>query len=163
MNSFGAENLSVTQTIQLILAPGVMINACGLLLLGIGNKFSSVLNRIRILNDEKRRLQLRAGEPDYSTPENQRVESIVRQLHGLLKRAQWIRNAISCYFISVGLFVLTSLLIGADFFLQVPYLKDVIICVFLSGMLVVFLGVVFGVLDTLKGYDIVKFEVQVDE
>ena len=62
MNSFGAENLSVTQTIQLILAPGVMINACGLLLLGIGNKFSSVLNRIRILNDEKRRLHMRAGD-----------------------------------------------------------------------------------------------------
>ena len=44
-----------------------------------------------------------------------------------------------------------------------PYLKDVIIMVFLFGMIVVFLGVVFGVLDTMKGYDIVKFEVQVDE
>jgi polyferredoxin len=163
MNSFMTENLSVTQTIQLILAPGVMINACGLLLLSIGNKFSSVLNRIRILNDEKRRLIVRAAEPDYSTLENQRVESIERQLHGLLKRARWIRNAVSCYFVSVGLFVLTSLLIGADFFLQMPHLKDVIIVVFLFGMIVVFLGVVFGVLDTMKGYDIVKFEVQVDE
>ena len=60
----------------MILAPGVMINACGLLLLGIGNKFSSVLNRIRVLNDEKRHLLLRAAEPDYSTSENQRFESI---------------------------------------------------------------------------------------
>ena len=58
---------------------------------------------------------------------------------------------------------MTSLLIGADFFLQMPHLKDVIIVVFLIGMIVVFLGVVFGVLDTMKGYDIVKFEVQVDE
>jgi len=30
-----SENLSVIQAIQLILAPGVMISACGLLLLGI--------------------------------------------------------------------------------------------------------------------------------
>jgi hypothetical protein len=157
------DNLSVTQTIQLILAPGVMINACGLLLLGIGNKFSSVLNRIRVLNDEKRRLTLRAAEPDFSPLETQRVESIARQLNGLLRRARWLRNAVACYFISVGLFVLTSLLIGADFFMQMPYFKDIIIGVFLCGMVVVFLGVVFGVLDTIKGYDIVKFEVQVDE
>jgi len=34
---------------------------------------------------------------------------------------------------------------------------------FLSGMVVVFVGVIFGVRDTMKGYNIVKFEVQVDE
>ena len=44
--------ISVIQIIQLILAPAVMINACGLLLLATSSKYSSVLNRIRLLNDE---------------------------------------------------------------------------------------------------------------
>jgi len=43
------------KTIQLMLAPAVMISACGLLLLGISNKYSSITNRLRILNEERRR------------------------------------------------------------------------------------------------------------
>ncbi len=155
--------LTVTQTIELILAPGVMINACGLLLLGISNKFSSVLNRIRALTDEQRRLAEHAGERELTLLERQRVESIAHQIKDLLSRAQFIRNAVTCYFTGVGLFVGTSLLIGADFFIRILNLKDVIIIVFLSGMVVVFAGVIFGVRDTFKGFDIVKFEVKVDE
>jgi hypothetical protein len=157
------ENLSVIQAIQLILAPGVMINACGLLLLGISNKFSSVLNRIRALTEEKRRLILNAAEREFHPAENQRIESIARQVAGLLNRARVIRNAIFCYLASVGLFVGTSLLIGVDYFLPTLQLRYLILGSFLSGMITVFLGVIFGVLDTMKGFNIVKFEVQVDE
>ncbi len=155
--------LTVTQTIELILAPGVMINACGLLLLGISNKFSNVLNRIRALTDEQRRLAERSAKGELTLIERQRVESIARQVKGLLSRARFIRNAVFCYFCGVGLFVGTSLLIGADFFIRLTNLRDVIIAVFLLGMVVVFIGVIFGVRDTFKGFDVVRLEVKVDE
>jgi hypothetical protein len=157
------ENLSVIQAIQLILAPGVMINACGLLLLGISNKFTSVLNRIRALTEEKRKLILNAAEREFNSAENQRIESITRQVIGLLNRARLIRNAVFCYLAAVGLFVGTSLLIGVDFFVPILQLRYLILGSFLSGMITVFFGVVFGVFDTMKGFNIVKFEVQVDE
>lgn len=163
MTPFSSETLSVTQAIQLILAPAVMINACGLLLLGISNKFSSVLNRIRLLTEEKRTLMRRAADRELLPLENQRIESIARQLDGLLERARLVRNAVSCYFTSVGVFVVTSLLIGVDFFFQVRGLRYVIIGMFLIGMLTVFVGVIFGVKDTFKGFAIVKFEVAVDD
>ena len=163
MNPNFSENLSVIQAIQLILAPGVMISACGLLLLGISNKFTSVLNRIRILTDEKRKTILNAAERDFLPSELRRVESITRQVAGLLVRAQLIRNSVFCYLCAVGLFVITSLLIGADYFVPMLQLRYLILGTFLSGMVVVFVGVIFGVLDTTKGFNIVKFEVQVDE
>jgi hypothetical protein len=163
MNPLLDNHLSVTQIIQLILAPGVMINACGLLLLGINNKFSSVLNRIRGLNEEKRHLALRAGGEDFSPLENQRLASIIRQLPGLMVRAKFLRNAVACYFSAVGLFVTTSLLIGADFFFQNNLLPIFELSSFLFGMVMVFVGVVFGVRDTMQGYEVVKFEVLVDE
>jgi hypothetical protein len=163
MNPNLSENLSVIQAIQLILAPGVMISACGLLLLGISNKFTSVLNRIRILTEEKRKIILNASERNFLTTEVQRIESITRQVAGLLKRAQLIRNSVFCYLCAVGLFVVTSLLIGADYFVPMLQLRYLILGTFLSGMVVVFVGVIFGVLDTTKGFNIVKFEVQVDE
>ena len=71
-----SENLSVIQAIQLILAPGVMISACGLLLLGINNKFTSVLNRIRILTEEKRKTIFNAADRNFLSTEIQRIESI---------------------------------------------------------------------------------------
>jgi hypothetical protein len=157
------ENLSVIQAIQLILAPGVMISACGLLLLGISNKFTSVLNRIRALTEEKRKLAVNAAKRKFLPAENRRVESITRQVAGLLNRARLIRNSVFCYLAAVGLFVGTSLLIGVDYFLPALQLRYLILGSFLTGMLIVFLGVVFGVLDTMKGFNIVKFEVQVDE
>jgi hypothetical protein len=163
MNPSFSENLSVIQAIQLILAPGVMISACGLLLLGINNKFTSVLNRIRSLMEEKRRMIFNASERDFLSTEIQRIESITRQVTGLLNRARLIRNSIFCYLCAVGLFVATSLLIGADYFVPLIELRYLILSMFLSGMVVVFVGVIFGVHDTLKGYNIVKFEVQVDE
>jgi hypothetical protein len=163
MNPNLSENLSVIQAIQLILAPGVMISACGLLLLGISNKFTSVLNRIRILTEEKRKIIHNAAERDFLTPEIQRIESITRQVAGLLERAQLIRNSVFCYLCAVGLFVVTSLLIGADYFVPMLQLRYLILGMFLGGMVIVFVGVIFGVLDTTKGFNIVKFEVQVDE
>jgi hypothetical protein len=163
MNPNLSENLAVIQVIQLILAPGVMINACGLLLLGISNKFTSVLNRIRILNEEKRKLFLNATEREFYPIENQRIESIARQVTDLLSRARLIRDAVFCYLLAVGLFVATSLCIGIDYFVPALQLRFLILGAFLLGMIAVFVGVVFGVRDTMKAFMIVKFEVQVDE
>lgn len=163
MNADIIENISATQAIQLILAPGIMINACGLLLLGISNKFTTVLNRIRALTEEKRKLILRVRNQESLPSENQRLESITRQIAGLMIRAQFIRNAVVCYFIAVALFVITSLVIGVDYFAQVPILGLLTLGFFLIGMITVFVGVIFGVRDTLKGIDVVKFEVQAEE
>jgi polyferredoxin len=163
MNPNLPESLSVIQVIQLILAPGVMINACGLLLLGISNKFTSVLNRIRALTEEKRNLIFKATGREFYPAENQRIESIERQVFGLLSRARLIRNAVFCYLLAVGLFVATSLFIGIDYFAYMPQLRYIILGTFLLGMIVVFSAVILGVLDTMKAYNIVKFEVHADK
>lgn len=156
------ETLSVIQAIQLILAPAVMINACGLLLLGISNKYSSLFNRIRLLTDEKRDLLKQQTERPLHPLEQQRIENISKQLNGLLERARLVRNSVSCYFISVGIFVLTSLFIGIEYFFQLFWLHYIIIILFLTGMVVVFFGVLFGVKDTLIGLRVVKIEVEMD-
>ena len=47
---------SIAELIQTMLAPGVMVSACSLMLLVTNNKYSSVVDRIRQLNEEKRDL-----------------------------------------------------------------------------------------------------------
>lgn len=157
------DKLNVIQIIQLMLAPAVMINACGLLLLGINNKYSLVVNRIRLLNEEKRRLFLRAGEKPLSTQDNVRLESIAKQIVNLVTRVRLVRNAVLCYTTGVALFVFTSLLIGISSFLFISEMNYFIITAFLFGMLIVFMGVIFTGLETKKGYEIILFEVKTDE
>lgn len=154
---------SAAQVIQLMLAPAVMISACGLLLLGINNKYSLVVNRIRLLNEERRRLKLRAGERDFTTEENVRLESIAQQLSHLVSRVRLVRNSVLCYTTAVALFVITSLLIGFDYFYPGVQLKSLIIGSFLIGMVMLIGGVGFAFLETKKGYEIVQFEVLADE
>ena len=156
-------SISVVEAIQLILAPAVMISACGLLILGINTKFSNVMNRIRLLNEERRRLTRRMSEKDSEYEETQRLESVVRQIRQLLKRGRYVRNSLLCYILAVALFVLTSFLIGIDYFFPAMDLQMLLVVMFLTGMLGVVAGIIFMGLDTKMGYDIVRFEVLAEE
>ncbi|MCX6134054.1 MAG: DUF2721 domain-containing protein [Ignavibacteriales bacterium] len=151
---------SVIQIIQLILAPAVMINACGLLLLATSNKYSSVLNRIRLLNDEKRKMFRKAGDKNFE--ETQRLESLARQIEHLMLRAKLVRNAVMCYTGAIALFIMTSLLIGFSFLIRGFQSDSAIMIAFLIGMATIFAGVIFSFLDAKHGYEIVQFDVLVD-
>ena len=157
------EKLTVIQIIQLMLAPAVMISACGLLLLSINNKYSLVVNRIRLLNDEKRKLMMSVGEKPLATEDNIRLESIAKQIGFLVYRGKLVRNAVLTYIVGIALFVLTSLFIGISAFLSYQMLNDFIITAFLLGMLSVFIGTVYMGLEAKKGYEIILFEVKAHE
>ncbi|MCX8011391.1 MAG: DUF2721 domain-containing protein [Ignavibacteria bacterium] len=150
--------------IQLMLAPSVMISACGLLLLGINNKYSNIVNRIRLLNEERRRffIKIRDGkELDYV--ENIRLESITKQSKKLLNRLRLVRNCVLSYAVGIFLFILTSLLIGLEIFLELDFTKILQVISFVGGMMSVAIGVLLALLETLKGYKIVELEVKADE
>ena len=155
---------SIVEIIQLMLAPGIMISACGLLLLGMNNKYSLVVNRIRLLNEERRKtIHKTTEEKNFNYQETQRLESISMQISSLVYRVKLVRNAVLCYTIAVALFVLTSLLIGFGFLLEITKLNSFITILFLCGMISVLCGVTFAAYETYKGYEIVNFEVKIDE
>ncbi len=154
---------SIVQIIQLMLAPGIMISACGLLLLGMNNKYSLVVNRIRLLNEERRKALHKLGENELSLQENVRFESISKQLERLTYRVGLVRNAVLSYTIAVALFVLTSLLIGIGYLLEITRVNSFITILFLLGMTSVLAGVLFAAYETYKGYEIVKYEVESEE
>jgi hypothetical protein len=147
-----------------MLAPAVMINACGLLLLGINNKYSSMINRIRLLNEEKRRYMINIEhnkELDYL--ETARLQSVRKQISVLQYRLRLIRNSIFSITIGLFLFILTSLLIGIEAFVGASLTKYIFISTFALGMILIGIGLVFLLTDTLKGFNIVKVEIKADE
>ena len=154
---------SIVQIIQLMLAPGLMISACGLLLLGLNNKYSLVVNRIRLLNEERRRSLKKMDDKEFTLQENVRFESITKQLERLTYRVGLVRNAVLSYTIAVALFVITSLLIGFSYLFDITKMNSFITVFFLLGMISVLVGVLFAAYETYKGYEIVKFEVESEE
>jgi hypothetical protein len=156
------DKISIVEVIQLMLAPGLMISACGLLLLAMNNKYSLVVNRIRLLNEEKRRFITKVSGNEFNYEETIRLESISLQVKKLAFRARLVRNAVLSYTIAVALFVITSLLIGFKFIFDIERLGSIITTLFLIGMLSVLTGVIFAAYETIKGYEIVQLEVKVD-
>lgn len=155
---------SIVEIIQLMLAPGIMISACGLLLLGMNNKYSLVVNRIRLLNEERRKaIHKTTDDKDFNYQETQRLESISMQISSLVYRVKLVRNAVLAYTTAVALFVLTSLSIGFGFLLELTKLNTIVTVLFLLGMVSVLCGVIFAAYETYKGYEIVNFEVKIDE
>jgi hypothetical protein len=148
------------QAIQAILAPALMVSACGLLLLALLNRYTVIMNRIRVLNEERRRL-VRATTPPAEAVEAEvtRLASVMRQLDDLVDRVRLLRNAVMCQVAAVGCFVLTSLLIGLRVagpgWLALAHPLPV----FVIGMAVLFAGVVFEGTDVIRAYRTIRLEV----
>lgn len=149
-----ASNLA--QPIQSMLSPAVMISSSALLLLGFQNKFSALANRFRALNEEKRRLQ---HKPELTAAETARLKNVVTQTSHLLRRAQFVRNAIFSIYCGVLCFASTSIFIYLEIFMRLEAAKAGIY-LFLAGFFFIFAAVVFLLGETLLFYRIVGIEAE---
>ena len=146
----------IVHLIQGMLAPGLMISACGLLLLGMNNKYSLVVNRIRLLNEEKRKIFHMQKIDEIETS---RLSNIELQISHLIERISLVRNAVFSYSMAVALFIVSSVLIGVTINKKTPGFGWLIIAFFYAGMLAVFVGIIFAAIEVWKGYRIVKIEI----
>ncbi len=152
------------KAIQMMLAPAVMISACGLMLLALNNKYSSIVNRIRLLNEERRRFMIKMqNNSDIEFVETLRLQSINKQLDDLLLRLRLVRNGIIFHVLGVFMFILTSLIIGAELILVINLFEPFKIISFSTGMIFVAIGVIYSLTETIKGYKIVYLDVKADE
>ena len=147
---------SIVELIQGMLAPGLMISACGLLLLGMNSKYSLVVNRIRLLNEEKRKI---FHPESIDESESSRLSNIELQISHLIERISLVRNAVFSYSMAVALFIVSSVLIGVTINNTTPAFDWLIVAFFYAGMFAVFVGIIFAAIEVWKGYRIVKIEI----
>lgn len=154
--------MTTIQAIQAILAPAVMITGVALLLLTLNARHSSIVNRIRLLDDEKRTLGKKLPkERMLDDTENERLRSIETQLNLLLPRLAYVRNGMLCHMLSVLFFVLTSFSIGLGYFSVAPNLTQTMInATFIEGMLLVLCGVAFLSVEIYSSYRVILIEVR---
>ena len=141
---------TIIDVIKGMLTPGIMISACGLLLLGMNNKYSLVVNRIRTLNNEFREL---------NDDHRDRRDCILIQLPLLIERMKLIRNTVWLYTISIAMFLFSSFFLGAYLVIGKTTIATVSsLTLFIVALLSMFFGIMYAAKEVLLGYKILRIE-----
>lgn len=148
------EVAQVAQAINGILAPAVMTSASALIILALQGKYSQLIDRLRLLNEERRRLK------NTENPSKQRLSNVVDQIEAILLRAKMVRNSIVSLYLAISLFVLSSIVIGGGLTLGIRVPVNSSFIAFMIGMLFVFSGVLYALRDIGNAYHIAQLEVR---
>ena len=92
-----------------MITPAVLISACGTLILSTSSRLGRVVDRVRTLSD--RFEELAHSKPEVGLFEERRAV-IFDQLDRLTSRARLLQRCMIAFYVALGIFVLTSVLIG---------------------------------------------------
>lgn len=145
----------IARTMQFILAPAVMINACAVLLSGLLAHYAAINTRLRDLGRE--RLERVRDETNRLTLE--RLSEIDVQLPDLLRRHGLLRDAILLVYSGVSCFVASMLVIAVATALENLTVSLVALIVFLLGTGLALLGLLVVSVEIRRSHRAVAFEV----
>lgn len=156
-------NETILSGIQAILAPALGISATALLLLSMQNRYSSIITRIRLLTEERRRYHVKiAKNEEPGVYETLRYSSIANQIDKMFVRCRELRNSIIFIQGSIMMFVITSILISINIFYTPAFLKMMPLIVFSTGLVFVLIGVYYSAKDVIHLYRVTDIEVNGD-
>jgi len=140
---------SIAQLIVQMVSPAVMISACGLMLLTLGNKYARVVDRLRLFGAEYRALK-KLGETATAI-DTARKRDLETQFPHVFDRGRLLRNAVLFFYTAILFYVGCSLTIP----LGMPPVSLTLFCL---GMASVLVATVFAWRETLLSYRLIRHE-----
>ncbi len=146
--------MDALRIIQTLVAPVVMISACGLLVLAFYNRLAVLVSRVRAFNHERLELleELQEAPADQSTDRKdtlkRRLDAIQLQVLEILKRSRLIRNTLVCLVICIKCMVICSLFLGLS---MVSHdFEYGALLFFCAGMIILLFGMVFALMELVR-------------
>jgi Protein of unknown function (DUF2721) len=100
---------SALAVLTAMITPAVLISACGTLILSTSTRLGRVVDRVRALSD--RLEEMAHSKPELDLFEERRVV-IYDQLDKLTSRARILQRSMTVFYVTLGIFVATSVSIG---------------------------------------------------
>ena len=125
-----------------MITPAVLISACGSMILSTSSRLGRVVDRVRSLAD---RLEDLREERDPALAERQ--ASIFQQLDKLTSRARILQRCMVTFYLSLGMFVATSVAIGIVPFTGNQRYNMIPVVLGLAGACFLFYGSVLLILE----------------
>lgn len=154
----------VTQTIQLILAPVVLVTSIAIMINGMLQQYGAANDRLRALARERLQL-LRTPEGTIARLDTQldaftteRIGEIDRQIPLLLRRHRQIHNAVLTEYSAVLVLVASMIVIALSAASRSGPLATAALIIFLMGTVMMLVGILLYAVEIRMSDDAVAFE-----
>jgi uncharacterized protein DUF2721 len=147
----------VTATIQLILAPVVMVSACAILLTGLLSRYAAINDRLRAIGQERLDL-LRRDSDDHFIDE--RLREIDYQIPELLRRHKLAQDAVLAVYLAVAVFIGNMFVIAIAAVTQSDGVATLALLIFLAGIAVLLIAILYTVNEVRSSHRAVHYEVR---
>jgi hypothetical protein len=138
------DSASAIAVLTAMITPAVLISACGSMILSTSSRLGRVVDRVRSLSD---RLETIAERNDRGDAATERQKLIFQQLDKLTSRARLLQRCMVTFYLSLGMFVATSVAIGIVPFTGNPRYNLVPVALGLAGACFLFYGSVLLIFE----------------
>jgi hypothetical protein len=149
----------VARTIQLIIAPAVMITSCCIFTNGLLAHYASIGERLRLTVRERVDL-LKEAEVSSSSDliVQERLEDIDFQIPNLLHHHLFMRTSLAGTFVAIVVYILDMFVIAYSVLSNRTGFYGAIPVVFLLGVAAQLIGVLYSVMDAFISHKIYAYE-----
>jgi hypothetical protein len=147
----------VTRTIQLILAPVVMVTACALILNGLVQRYGAINDRLRGMAQERIQLLRMMATSVF---DHERLSEIDAQVPDLLRHHKLLRDALLMIYYAILAFVGNMFIIALAVTAQSEWIATAALVLFLTGTAVLLTGVLFAAFEVRSSHRSVQYEVR---
>lgn len=156
--------ITVARTIQLILAPVVMVTASGIIVGALLPRYDAISNRLRAMARERFDL-LRGFGPDFPTAmreadliTRERLHQIDYQVPNLLRRHKLMRNAVQTIYVAILIFIASMFVIALASLHDSSLTATIALGFFLAGTGLFLTGLAISAREMFVSHDVVQFE-----
>ena len=135
---------SAIAVLTAMITPAVLISACGSMILSTSSRLGRVVDRVRSLSD---RLESMTANEDRGPSQVERQSLIFQQLDKLTSRARILQRCMVTFYLSLGMFVATSVAIGVVPFTGNQRYNMVPVFLGLAGACFLFYGSILLILE----------------
>ena len=145
---------TIASTIQLIIAPVVMVSACAILLTGLLSRYAGINDRMRAMARERFDL-LGSSDP----LKRARLNVIDTQFPLLLQHHWLAHQSVLTVYLAVTIFILDMLAIALAAVAYADWVGIMILALFVLGMAALFAGMVLMVMEIRTSHRAVHYEI----
>jgi hypothetical protein len=149
---------AIMRTIQLIVAPVVMISACAVFVGGLLSHYEAINGRMRSMARERLELLRSSREADRFASE--RLAELDTQLPQLVERHALVHHSLLAAYTGILILVASMCAIAFSAVVAAEWLVGLVLAMFVAGILGMLLSVILIALEVRTSQRAVTFEVQ---
>jgi hypothetical protein len=153
---------AVARTIQLVLAPVVVVSACSIFVGGLLSRSTNLSDRIRAMTTERLDLvrRIAAAGADADPVNSERLGELDVELPQLTRCHQLLHRSVLAIYVAILILVASMVLMAVAGIAPVDWLMGVVLVLFVSGVLALLLSVALVALEVRTSHRALDFEVR---